>query len=191
MELKEKISMEYEARVMIDEQQYEKIKEDYINKYFYHSIINENYYYDLSPLYLIHNHMVLRKRICGDKQEFTLKIKGEKGDIEITNEVNTTSLDINDLISDGIKSELDKNNIDYKKLKNIAYLKTERVEIPFDEYLFVIDKNYFNDKIDFNLEVESNSRKLAKKYLSVINKKYGINDDKKYYSKSKRAILKL
>ena len=66
-----------------------------------------------------------------------------------------------------------------------------RMEVEFDDHLLVIDKNFYNNKIDFNLEVESTSRKLAKEYLEKVISKYGITYKKDYISKSRRAILKL
>ena len=82
-------------------------------------------------------------------------------------------------------------NIDLDRIKLIASLKTERKEIQFPEYLFVIDKNYYNDKVDFNLEVESTSKKLAKEYLNQIISKFNIENKKDYISKSRRAIYNL
>ena len=70
-------------------------------------------------------------------------------------------------------------------------LKTKRLEVNFEDYLLVIDKNFYNNKIDFNIEVESTSRELAQKYLIETISKYGITYKKDYVSKSRRAILKL
>ena len=86
MNVNDKVSMEYEARVMIDEKTYHLFKEAKIKESLsYHYIKNENIYFDNDDLYLTHHHMVLRIRTIDDKNhELTLKIKGENGDIEIT-----------------------------------------------------------------------------------------------------------
>ena len=78
-----------------------------------------------------------------------------------------------------------------KKLKLIVSLKTERIEIPYQNYLFVLDKNYYRNKVDFNIEVESDSKKAAKCHLIEIISEFGIEYNEDYISKSRRAILGL
>lgn len=200
MNKNKKVSMEYEARVMVNESQYLKIKQDYRNiggicKEF----TNINTYFDTPDLYLTSHHMVLRIReiITNDKseKELTLKIKGENGDIEITHiiedEIEYQNLLSINIDSKDILEELSHRGIDPQKLKIITTLTTERIEVSFSNYLLVIDKNFYNGKIDFNIEVESTSRELAKQYLIDVISKYDIEYKKDYISKSRRAIYKL
>ena len=78
MEVNDNINMEYEARVMINEEQYINIRKHYLNsKYPKEVIINENFYFDTEDLKLTSSHKVLRMRkINNSKYELTLKIKG-------------------------------------------------------------------------------------------------------------------
>ena len=76
-------------------------------------------------------------------------------------------------------------------IKKICSLKTERLEIHYKKYLLVIDKNYFRDKVDYNVEVESFSRKAAQLYLVKKTAKFGVTFNKGYVSKSRRAIYNL
>ena len=80
MNNKNKISMEYEARVFINEQKYELIKRQYLNLGdICRVFVNKNTYFDTADLYLTNHHIVLRIREIDDsKKELTLKIKGEK-----------------------------------------------------------------------------------------------------------------
>ena len=89
MNVNDKVSMEYEARVMIGESEYLKIKEEYLNLgQICREFTNKNTYFDSPDLYLTHHHMVLRIReIDGLEKELTLKVKGENGDIEITHNI--------------------------------------------------------------------------------------------------------
>ena len=140
--------------------------------------------------------MLLRIREIDDSEkELTLKIKERDGDIEITHNIESEeeyqkllSGNINNL---DIEKEISSRGGDIKSLGVITTLTTERVEVEFDDHLLVIDKNFYNNKIDFNLEVESTSRELAKEYLEKVISKYGIAYKKDYISKSRRAILKL
>ena len=197
MNVNDKVSMEYEARVMISESEYLKIKEEYLNiGRICREFTNKNTYFDSPDLYLTHHHMVLRIREINDSEkELTLKIKEKDGDIEITHNIESEkeyqkllSGNINNL---EIEKEISSRGGDIKILGVITTLTTERVEVEFDDHLLVIDKNFYNNKIDFNLEVESTSRELAKEYLEKVISKYGIAYKKDYISKSRRAILKL
>lgn len=197
MNVNDKVSMEYEARVMIGESEYLKIKEEYLNiGRICREFTNKNTYFDSPDLYLTHHHMVLRIREINDlEKELTLKIKGEDGDIEITHNIESEE-EYQKLLSGNISNldiekEISSRGGDIKSLGVITTLTTERVEVEFDDHLLVIDKNFYNNKIDFNLEVESTSRELAKKHLEKVISKYGIAYKKDYISKSRRAILKL
>ena len=197
MNVNDKVSMEYEARVMVSESEYLKIRDDYLKiGGICCEFTNKNTYFDSSDLYLTHHHLVLRIREIDDNEkELTLKIKEKDGDIEITQKIENDdeyqkllSGNIND---SEITKEISSRGGDVNKLNVVTTLITERVEVQFDDYLLVIDKNCYNDKIDFNLEVESTSRELAQRYLENIISKYGITYKKDYISKSRRAILKL
>ena len=197
MNVNDKVSMEYEARVMIGESEYLKIKEEYLNiGRICREFTNKNTYFDSPDLYLTHHHMVLRIReIDGLEKELTLKVKGEDGDIEITHNIESEE-EYQKLLSGNISNldiekEISSRGGDIKSLGVITTLTTERVEVEFDDHLLVIDKNFYNNKVDFNLEVESTSRELAKEYLEKVISKYGIAYKKDYISKSRRAILKL
>ena len=189
------VNLEYEARVMITENQYSQIKKSYANverKEF----TNTNHYFDYEDLYLTNHGIVLRVRnIDNKKDEWTLKIKGENGDLEINHPL--TSNEANNILktvtipTSNVLDELNKRNIDLTKLKLIVSLKTERIEIEYPDYLLVIDKNYYRNKIDFNIEVESTSKKAAENHLNQIISQFGIENKKDYISKSRRAIYNL
>ena len=195
MNVNDNINLEYEERVMITQNQYSQIVEEY-SKYEQKKIVNTNYYFDYEDLQLTNSGMVLRARNIDDQIfELTLKIKQENGDIEVNHPLTSNEfLDIieNEKIPDSeVLVLLNSKNIDLESIKLITSLKTERIEIEFPEYLFVIDKNYYNNKVDFNLEVESTSKKDAKTYLNQIISQFGIENKKDYISKSRRAIYNL
>lgn len=197
MNVNDNINMEYEARVMVDEILFNKIKNFYISNYSnYRSISNHNFYYDTKELFLTKNHVVLRIRDINNKTyELTLKVKGHKGDIEINHPLSIA--EVNKLKNNfkvenkAILKELEKYDFDLSKLELIVDLKTNRIEIDFPDYLLVIDENYYRNKVDYNLEVESSSKEKAEKYLLDICHKFNIEYKKDYISKSKRAIYNL
>ena len=194
---KEQINMEYEARAMIDEKQYSLIVKHFKkSKLPERKITNINTYFDYENLYLTEHHMVLRIRETSDKlYELTLKVKGENGDIEINQPLTYIQVKENKkrLVIDSkeILNELNKREIDINKLNVVAELKTERLELKEKDHLIVIDKNYYNGKVDYNVEVESDSKIHAKQQLIVDFSPFGVEYKNGYISKSRRAIYKL
>ena len=135
------------------------------------------------------------RKINNSQYELTLKIKGENGDIEINHKL--TNKEKDDLLENSIISylpilnKLEESGIDPSVIKYITNLKTERLEVRLESCLLVIDKNYYRNKIDFNLEVESSSKMLAKSQLEEIIKPFGLSIKKDYINKAKRAIYNL
>ena len=193
----ENINIEYEARAMISEEQYleimnffSKVKKEKKN------FKNINTYFDYEDLYLTNHHMVIRTRSVDDKEyELTLKIKGESGDTEYNLQLNENEYNkINETVQipEGkIKDKLLENKVDLSRLKRITTLSTIRLEVYYKKYTLVIDKNEYNDKTDYNVEVESYSKNAAKMHLNKSFHRFGVSYKKGYISKSRRAIFKL
>lgn len=190
MGVNNKISIEYEARAMLTEEQYKNLINDFANLDSSRFFPQINFYYDTSDLFLTNHHMVLRIREIENISELTLKIKGKSGDTEISTFNIDKNKEIKHLISKEMEILLKQNSIVIDDLILVGTLKTERLETQMENYLLVIDKNYYNDKIDYNIEVESDSKEHAYYYLNPYLERYGAILDKKYISKSRRAILK-
>ena len=90
-----------------------------------------------------------------------------------------------------IIDKLKESGIDPSTIKYITSLKTERLEVRLESCLLVIDKNYFRNKVDFNLEVESDTKSRANSQLKEIIKPFGLSIKKDYINKAKRAIYNL
>lgn len=197
MNVNDNINMEYEARVMINEEQYFNIKNHYLETHYpKEELINENYYFDTEDLKLSNSHKVLRMRKINDqKYELTLKIQEEKGCLEINHPL--TSMEKDELLEHGaisskeIKDKLLSIGIDPSSVRYITNLKTERLEIKINKGLLVIDKNYFRGKIDYNIEVESDSENHAESLLLSIIEPFGVTYEKDYINKARRAIYNL
>lgn len=195
MNQKDVIEVEYEARLMIDEAIYQSFLKKYRNSNCV-ELVNVNTYFDTIDKSLTNNHMVLRVReIDGNKRELTLKIKGQNGDEELTHQL--TSNEYHNLMENNVlpnctaKDKLLELDTNLDEIKIVATLKTERLEVHYRNHIFVIDKNYYRNKIDFNVEVESTGKNQAISLLNDHMKKYGLSYKKGYISKSRRAILDL
>ena len=191
------INKEYEARVMVSEKEYLDLLRHYSKcRCPKRKIINTNTYFDYENLFLTKNHMVLRTRsISENEYELTLKIKGEDSDLELNHILSKEEYDkMREKIiipQSNVLNKLKELKIDQSKLVLLTDLTTERMEIEYKKHTLVIDKNYFRNRVDYNVEVESFSRKAAKIYLLKHVLPFGVTYKKGYVSKSRRAIYNL
>ena len=174
--------IEYEERVLIREEDYLKILEDIKREGLpFTNLHIENIYLDNDKHSIKSHKMVLRIRtINNNEQELTLKVKNEDGSC---NEINET-LNNHPLIDKELNNEFD-------SYYEIARLATDRVEVQYDDYLFVLDKNYYHGVIDFDIEIEANSQQKALEIIKKYCKKYNLEYKSNYVSKSRRAILEV
>lgn len=184
-------NLECEARNFIDEETFNTIKNELLEKGETRHFFQTNYYFDDEFYSLNNHHRTLRVRIIeNEKSELTIKIKGKDGDIEYNEPLDlkralrlVENFEINNEI---IKQEILK--ITKEKIFCLGHLRTERFELKHKKYLFVLDKNEYFDVVDFNIEVEAKNKKEAEKYLKKLLKKYKIKKDEKYLGKSKRFL---
>lgn len=190
------ILKEYEARVMLTEQEYLDIVSHYMKLYpNHHFLQNNNYYLDTKDLSLRKRHITFRIRTINNaKAKLTLKIKGNNGDEEINDDITFKEMDTilkSKVFPNGnVKSILLTFSTPLSSYENILVLYNRRLEIDFDNHLLVIDKNEYNDIIDYNLEVESKddislARKILNDYIKNFNLSLG---NEKYIGKATRAI---
>ena len=186
-------NIEIEKRVMLTEEQYNDLLRYALTYKSRKEMVLENHYFDDEDLSLRNAHHMLRIRSINDDEfELTIKVKGDKGDLEINEPLN--KYEVNNLIRELVIGNEEINNIikndTNKKIKYITSLNTKRIEIEFDNYLFVLDKNYYSSVIDYDLEIESSDLDVAeetiKKYCSEFHLQYSTS----YKSKSRRAINK-
>ncbi len=196
MNVNDKVSMEYEARAMVGEKQYHEILSQYLKSgYKVNHVINKNTYFDNDELYLTNHDTVLRKRQFNEKLEATVKRRVEKGNKEINVRLDDSLIDSVDpllLFNDEIIiKELNGKNVSVGELKVVGKLTTDRYEFEINpNCLLVVDKNDYNHRIDYNVEVEASSKEEAKEVIKSILSSFGVTYKKDYVSKSRRAILK-
>ena len=191
-----KTQKEYETRLMLTEEQYFFIVTYYMNiQPNKHFLQNTNHYFDTDDLYLRDHHMTLRVRIINDvKSELTLKIKGEDGDEEVTDGLSPKEqellLEQNIFPYGQVRNRLMLLPYPLNKYHRITSLFNRRLEIEFEDHILVVDKNTYEDEVDYNLEIESSvgivhAKELLKEYAS----KFDLTlSREKYIGKARRAI---
>lgn len=186
-------NIEIEAKVLISSEEYENIINTYAGK-----VIAEydqvNYYIDSDDFDLKNIGVGLRVRLKDGIYTLTLKAPMSEGLLEKNNSL--TEVQFNALFKKGVLPECDIKEFVKMLGKNPETLKVQTVLITHrkeimveDENInFSIDKNKYNDLVDFELECSGNSLSRAKDYLkrlcSVSNILY--KDNQK--SKETRAL---
>ena len=191
------IVKEYETRIMLTESEYFEIVSHFMrlhpNKHF---LKNTNTYFDTEDLYLRKNHITFRLRTINDiKSELTIKIKGKNGDDEINDSLNSQEPQLvlkSRVFPDGdVKSFLLTLPYTFDAYKEITTLYNVRLEIEEKDHLLVIDKNTYNNIIDYNLEIETkdgieSARRILNYYIEQFSL---VNRGQKYVGKAHRAIM--
>lgn len=184
-------NLEIEAQSIINEEEYKKVLA-FLNLNV-KPIIQTNYYIDSEDNILYKHKYSLRMRVK-DYIEMTLKIKLSDGQ-HIENNILLNEQEFNNFLEkkefpeNDIRAILENDGIDISKLQVLTFLKTSRIEVELDKgYLLAIDKNEYNNKIDYELEVESNNLEDGINYLKALCKNAKINYVPNHDSKQKRAI---
>ena len=184
-------NIEIEAKVLISQQDYLKVK-DYFKDRVADEYTQHNYYIDTPDFDLRTHGAGLRIREVKNKRVITLKTPIAEGLLEKTEEISENQY--NDMIKNGIipetkiKTFLIMLGYDISKLNILASLSTDRIDVKVPEYTFSIDKNTYADTVDYELEREANNALQAQNDLISICEEckiaYTINKE----SKASRAM---
>lgn len=184
-------NIEIEAKVLIDEEGYKLVKNKY-REYAKNSYLQTNYYIDTLDFRLRKNGIGLRIREIDDSYCITLKAPLSEGLLEKTENISKKDYLLmkkdNIFPEIKIKSFLIMLGFKIEDLSILASLKTERIDVHFDSGTFSIDKNTYANKIDYELEKESNNLKDAEDFLCMICKDSNIPFKINTVSKQARAF---
>ncbi|MFV0379361.1 MAG: CYTH domain-containing protein [Anaerorhabdus sp.] len=138
-----KSNLEIEYKMLLTEKEYLTLLNNLQNS----KIVDQtNIYYDTNPS-LVKRNMGCRIRIIDSEYFFTLKIKQDIGIKEVEFEIPSLDLD-----NDKIRNVFDKYNI--KDIKKVGELRTIRHIYTFEQGIICLDKNFYNDKVDYEIEYE-------------------------------------
>jgi uncharacterized protein YjbK len=159
-------TLEIEFKNLITKSEYEKIKTHFqLNtaEFFTH----ENHYFDTQTFRLKQKRMALRIRKKGDYFELTLKQPAHEGLLE-TNQVLTTKqahLALTESIIPGgeIAQLLHTQAIDINSIRFFGTLTTIRAEWEYRNGLLVLDRSYYLNTEDYELEYEVTDFKEGQK----------------------------
>ena len=183
-------NLEIEVKSELTKEDYEKLLKVFPNAKIYSQI---NYYIDSKDFKVRNAKCGLRIRKIRDDFELTLKVPAKEGKIEINQQIPNIlykKLAKSNLFPDGeVKQYLEgKLGIETSKLSILGELKTERFDLDYLGALISIDKSYYHNIIDYEIEIEDKSLDDAMAHLKQFLKENDIEYKKSPGSKLKRFI---
>lgn len=137
-----------------------------------------NYYFETDDLKLKANGAALRIREKNSNWVLTLKEPYQEGLIE-THQILTEKeaqhwIAGSPTSSPNIEKRLQLFEISCSKLKFGGTLKTDRIELPYEGGLVVLDYSEYNGQYDYELEIEANTMKQSESIMQVLLNKLNI-----------------
>ena len=183
-------NLEIEVKSKLTKEDYEKLLARFSNAKIY---CQNNYYIDNKSLQICKSDCGLRIREKDSKFELPLKVPAKEGKIEINRQISNilfeklakSHLFPNGEVKDYLETKL---GIKTNELSILGELKTERLDIAYLGALISIDKSYYNNVIDYEIEIEDKSLIEASKHLQQFLLENSIEYKKSPDTKLKRFI---
>ncbi|MBP5694910.1 MAG: CYTH domain-containing protein [Bacilli bacterium] len=189
-------NIEIEAKALISEEEYKNLLEklDYEPCSTFDQV---NYYIETKHFDLKKLGVGLRIRVIDGKYVMTLKSPMSEGLLEKEETISEDQFQLfekkNIFPECTLKDFIIMLGFEIKKLKVMANLRTHRCRFELDEgkHYLCIDKNEYNNLVDYELELEGNSLGKAKNRLEQFCIEYGIEYKDNPRSKQTRALESL
>ena len=162
--------VEIEFKNLLTQQEYEGLKARFFTENSV-PVTQENYYFDTKDFSLKKASCALRIRIKEDDAEMTLKTPFEGHHTETTVDMSTEearelSAEGSFSVPEAIVSVLKQEDILISQdVIKIGQLKTERLEVEKPHVIIVLDKSFYSDKVDYELEIEADSKSAGEAFF--------------------------
>lgn len=183
-------NIEIEVKALLNESDYHRVLE-YFKDEAKEPVEQVNFYIDTKNNALRRHEISLRIRKLNGYM-MTLKTPLSEGLLEknqLISESEFTKFIENKVFPEGPISEfIQRLYIEPAELMPLATLTTIRYNIPYNGFLIALDKNTYNGKVDYEIEMEGNSVEKARFYLEKVFQTIGITFVENRVSKQKRAL---
>lgn len=145
-------------------------------------VVQTNYYFETKNHRLIHQSCALRIREKDESYVATLKEPHVEGILETHDVLSNAEMKIwiNDHPTETkrIEKRLEKLGISLKDLHYIGSLTTKRYSYNSERLLFVLDESIYGNKIDYELEIESQSYTEGEKAYQQLKNTFHLKNQK-------------
>jgi|SRR5690625_3447747 len=168
--------LEIEYKVLLSE---DKFKELLNNLNFPSNPVTQiNYYFETPDLKLKQINSALRIREKNSHYIVTLKEPHKKGILEthdkISEDTFQQAIKNNILFAPNCSKQLQMQNISLDTIKYIGSLTTERYEFKENNLIYVLDKSFYNNKVDYELEIEAPSQEIGSHIFNQLISRFDI-----------------
>lgn len=183
-------NIEIEAKMLLSKKDYDMlVKELHFPE---EKVKQTNYYFDSKDQILKKYGMILRIRHSSEQYVLTMKAPLSEGLLEknqnLSNKEAEDLIDHNIFPNGDIANFLDMLQIEAKNLVVLATLTTSRKHIEYNNTKLDISQNTYGDKVDFELECDSDSAITSQNTLKDICAQYKMHYALNTLSKEERAI---
>jgi len=189
-------NIEIEAKALIKEQDYNNLIKEFEGANF--TVFDQtNYYVETKSFDLKKLGLGLRVRDVNGKYVLTLKAPMSEGLLEKEETISDEQFQLfekkNVFPECSLKDFIIMLGFEIKKLRIMAKLRTHRTQVELDEgkHILCIDKNEYNNQVDYELELEGNSLGKAKTRLEQFCIEHEIDYKDNPRSKQTRALESL
>jgi uncharacterized protein YjbK len=189
-------NIEIEAKALINEQEYNNLIEALKDSDF--TVFDQtNYYVETKNFDLKKLGLGLRVRDINGKYVLTLKAPMSEGLLEKEETISEDQFQLfekkNIFPECSLKDFIIMLGFEIKKLKILAKLRTHRTQVELDDgkHILCVDKNEYNNLVDYELELEGNSLGKAKTRLEQFCIEHEIEYKDNPRSKQTRALESL
>ncbi len=183
-------NIEIEAKILLSKQDHDKLIKSL--NFPEERLKQTNYYFDSKDQILKKFNMILRIRQTDGKYVLTMKAPLSEGLLEKNQNLSDGEainlIDHNVFPNGEIDEFLNMLQIDPKSMVLLATLTTSRRFVKYNDTKLDLSQNSYGDKIDYELECDSDSAILSQKTLKEICQKNGIAYVPNTLSKEQRAI---
>src|SRR5699024_3832273 len=137
-----------------------------------------NYYFEAPDLKHKQINSVLRTREKNSHSIATLKEPHKIGILETQDKLSEDtcqqSIKNNILFASNCSKQHKMQNISLDTIKNIYCLTTERYEYKENNLIYVLDKSFYNNKVDYELEIEAPSQEIGSHIFNQLISRFDI-----------------
>lgn len=172
--MRQEIEIEY--KMLLTKAEYDTIRSEL--PFPVQAISQTNYYFETDNFLLKQNNCALRIREKNDTYTLTLKQPNRDGILEshqtITKQEAKQLMEGHPITQNEVIKILELSNIPTDALNYYGRLTTERRQFEQNNIVYVLDKSYYNDKVDYELEIEAPTKTTGEHAFNSILQQFNI-----------------
>src|SRR5690625_4441818 len=170
-------NIEIEFKALLTKEQFNKIKSDF--PFPIHAIQQENHYFETKQFTFKNNKSALRIRKKANEYTLTLKQQQDGYVLETHDTLNQNEfqswIDGRPIFKQNTKKIFQSLHVNEENLIYYGYLTTNRWQYNENNVIYCLDESFYNDIVDYELEIEEQSPNKAQDVFNKFVKTYQLD----------------